>query len=365
MWLHWRNRAWAEAIERFRVELRKENPDIVVLANTQYLRYAPDLATDLQYGHEDAVLSESRDKTADQMIGKLLLGRSLAKDRPLWNYLGTFERRDFGRLVSPERVSMNVSTTHACRARPWVVYYGFFEKSDENQDALDRMAKTLRWHGTQDSELQGLKPFAPVLSLVSLTSRNCRAVPLIPSHLTPLRKMGVCARLVEEKALPTGVLDDCRVLLIERAPCLSHESVVAIADFVQRGGTLITSADVGMYDEIGRPRPNSPLWTELGLPHAPVEPARCGKGEVAVMTLPAPWEDVSGWLSPSRFTLEPHADASVLPYVDRNGQLLVYVCADGPLPDDIRITACDGASGRAIICSPDQLQPRIIGLVTR
>ncbi|MBC8869275.1 MAG: beta-galactosidase [Planctomycetes bacterium] len=365
LWLHWRNRAWAEAIEQFRVELRKENPDIVVLANTQYLRAAPDLATDLQYGHEDAVLSESRDKSADQMTDKLLLGKSLAKDRPLWNYLGTFERKDFGRLVSPERVSMNVSTTHACRARPWVVYYGFFEKPDENQDALDRMAKTLRWHGTQDSELQGMKPFAPVLSLVSLTSRNCRAVPLIPSHLTPLRKMGVCARLAEEKALPTGVLDDCRVLLIERAPCLSHESVAAIVDFVQSGGTLITSADVGMYDAIGRPRPTSPLWTELGLPHAPVEPTRCGKGEVVVMTLPAPWEDVSGWLSPARFLLEPQADASVLPYVDRNGQLLVYVCADGPLPDDIHVTACDGVSGRAIICSPDQLQPRVVGLMTR
>ena len=120
-----------------------------------------------------------------------------------------------------------------------------------------------------------------------------------------------------------------------------------------------------MYDEIGRPRPTSPLWTELGLPHAPVEPARCGKGEVVVMTLPAPWEDVSGWLSPARILLEPQADASVLPYVDRNGQLVVYVCADDPLPDDIRVTSCDGATGRAIICSPDQLQPRVVDLMTR
>jgi len=365
LWLHWRNRAWAEATERFRVELRKQNPDMVVLANTQYLRAAPDLATDLQYGHEDAVLSESRDKSADQMVDKLLLGKSLAKDRPLWNYLGTFERRDFRRLVSPERASMNVSTTHACRARPWVVYYGFFEEPEANRLALDRMAKTLRWHSTRESELQGLKPFAPVLSLVSLTSRNCRAVPLIPAHLTPLRKMGVCARLVEEKALSMDALDDCRVLLIEKAPCLSRESVAAIADFVQTGGVLITSADVGLYDEIGRPRPKSPLWKRLGLSHAPVEPARCGKGAVVVTTLPAAWDDVSRWLSPARFILEPQADASVLPYVDRNGQLVVYVCADHPLPSDIRVTACNGTSGRAIICSPDQPQPRIIDLVTR
>ncbi|MFH1268707.1 MAG: beta-galactosidase, partial [Planctomycetota bacterium] len=54
VWLRWRNRVWAEATERFRVELRKEAPDVVVLANTQYLRSSPDLATDLQYAHEDA-----------------------------------------------------------------------------------------------------------------------------------------------------------------------------------------------------------------------------------------------------------------------------------------------------------------------
>jgi len=190
-------------------------------------------------------------------------------------------------------------------------------------------------------------------------------VPLIPAHLTPLRKMGVCARLVEEKALSMDALDDCRVLLIEKAPCLSRESVAAIADFVQTGGVLITSADVGLYDEIGRPRPKSPLWKRLGLSHAPVEPARCGKGAVVVTTLPAAWDDVSRWLSPARFILEPQADASVLPYVDRNGQLVVYVCADHPLPSDIRVTACNGTSGRAIICSPDQPQPRIIDLVTR
>ena len=365
LWLHWRNRAWAEATERFRVELRRRKPDIVVLANTQYLRAGPDLATDLQYGHEDAVLSESRGKSADEMVDKLLWGKALAKDRPLWNYLGTFQRQGFSRLVSPQRVSMNVSTTHACQARPWVVYYGFFEQPEANREALERMAKTLRWHSARDPEFGGLKPLAPVLSLVSLASRNCRAAPLIPAHLTPLRKRGVCARLVEEKALPEGALDDCRVLLIETAPCLSHQSVAAIAGFVHKGGVLITSADVGLYDEIGRPRAKSPLWAELGLSHAPVEPARCGKGEVVVMTLPAPWDDVSRWLQPARFILEPDADASILPYVDRNGQLVVYVCADHPLPEAIRVTAPDGASGRAVICSPDWPEPRIIDLPAR
>jgi hypothetical protein len=362
LWLHWRNRVWAEATERFRVELRKVNSNMVVLANTQYLRSSPDLATDLQYGHEDAVLSESRDKSADQMVDKLLLGKSLAKDRPLWNYLGTFQREDFGRLVSPERVSMNVSTAFACQARPWVVYYGFTEDPKANQQALDRMANTLGWHIANDPEFQGLTPYAPVLSLVSLTSRNCRGTPLIPAHLTALRKLGVCSRVVEEKALAGGALKDCRVVLIEAAPCLCRESIAAIVTFVQEGGALIASADTGLYDEIGRPRPRSALWTELGLSEAPVRPARCGKGEAVAMSLPVPWEEVAQWLEPARFLLEPATDAAVLPYVDRNGEFVIYVCADDPLPADMCVIAPDGVSGRAIICSPDQPEPRFVEL---
>ena len=88
-------------------------------------------------------------------------------------------------------------------------------------------------------------------------------------------------------------------------------------------------------------------------------------GEAVAMTLPAPWDDLDEWLRPAQFLLEPAANASVLPYRDRKGQLVVYVCADGPLPDDVRVTAPGGASGNAIICSPDQSQPRVSDLNTR
>ena len=53
LWLHSRNRVWAEVDERYRVELRTDHPNLVVSANTQYLRSSPDLATDLQYRHEE------------------------------------------------------------------------------------------------------------------------------------------------------------------------------------------------------------------------------------------------------------------------------------------------------------------------
>ena len=57
------------------------------------------------------------------MVNKLLF--ELAEDRPLWNYLGTFQDKDLSRLVSPERISMNVSTAFACGARPGSSTTGF------------------------------------------------------------------------------------------------------------------------------------------------------------------------------------------------------------------------------------------------
>jgi len=362
LWLHWRNRVWAEATERCRVELRKLDADVVLLANTQYLRSSPDLATDLQYAHEDAVLSESRGMRLDAMVDKLFLGGALARDRPLWNYLGTFQEGDFGRLVSPEAVSMNVSTAFACGARPWVVYYGFFEEPEANAAALRRMAATLRWHDRAGPDPRTLRPYAPVRSLVSLTSRNCRSTRLIPSHLAALRKRGVSVRLVEEQALPAGGLEGCRVLLIENAACLSERSIAAICAFVEAGGVLIASPETALYDEIGRPRPRSGLWAMLGLSQAPLEPARCGRGEAVATTFPIARDDLLRRLQPARFAIEPETDAAPVPYVNDQGQFVVYVCADKPLPANLRVTAPGGAAGRAILCSPDQPEPRIIDL---
>ena len=69
------------------------------------------------------------------MIDKLLLGKALAKDRPLRNYLGTFQN-ELTLLVPPAEVAMNVSTAFAAGARPWVVYYGFYEHPNRAEPCI-------------------------------------------------------------------------------------------------------------------------------------------------------------------------------------------------------------------------------------
>jgi hypothetical protein len=370
VWLSWRNRVWGEANEFFRRELRKIDPDIVVMSNTQYLRDKPDLATDLIYDHEDALISESVGMTMDGMIGKLMLGRALAKGKPLWNYLGTFQEKDNTLLVSPDAVAMNISTAYACGVRPWIVYYGFAEKAETNTPSLERMARVLAWHRSRDAENGTLAPYAPVLSLVSLNSRNYRLSKIVPEHLTRLRRRGIASWLVEEKTIEAGVPASCRVLIAEDVPCLSDKAVARITDFVKAGGLLVAAPDTATGDELGRRRPSSALWERLGIGRSAgqsvsaVAPVKVGHGRVAVVPFPAAEDELAAWLEPYRFSIPEGAGISIVPYTDVRGRFVVYVCSEKALGKDLKIAAPGGESGLAIVCSNIDDTPSTIPLRT-
>ncbi len=360
LWISWRNRVWGKAQEIFRRELRRVKPDLVVMSNTQYLRSAPDLATDLIYDHEDALISESVNMTMDEMINKLFLGRALAKGKPLWNYLGTFRLEDYDLLVPPADIAMNISTAYACGVRPWIVYRGFYERPADNMDSLGRITSVMDWHNDQETARSGLEPYAPVLSLVSLNSRNYRFSRLVPGHLTPLRHHGICSWLIEERAVEKGVPESCRVLIIEDSPCLSDRAVHAIISFIRSGGTVTASPLTAWYDEIGRLRPKSALWEGLGLRNPPSNPVKIGQGEVVCLHIPDSGDELNKRLEFARFSLSSGADCSLIPYTDGEGNFVVYICSEQPLPDDLKITAPGNKSGQSIVCVSTKPTPFIV-----
>jgi hypothetical protein len=350
LWVSWRNRVWGEAHEVFRRELRKVKPDIVLMSNTQYLRQAPDLATDQIYDHEDALISESVGMTMDGMIDKLLLGRALARGKPLWNYLGTFQSDDYDLLVPPDAIAMNISIAFACGARPWVVYRGFYEKPSENEASLDRLAKIMTWHNAQKFGDGELKPYAPVLSLVSLNSRNYRFSGIVPDHLTPLRHQGICSWIVEERAIEGGVPESCRVLLVEDGPCLSKRAVGAMVDFIHSGGRVIASANTAWYDDLGRLRPRSALWAALGLNEPPKRVAKIGRGEIRCLERSEFAAESIRSLDLYRFSVRGNEECSLIPYTDAPGNFVVYICSEKPLSGDAKISAPGNRSGIAVVC---------------
>lgn len=263
LWIHWRNRVWAEANEVFRARLRQAKPGIVVLTNTQYEFGDWLLGTDLQYPHEDVVLSESRGLTSTGMSGKMQLGQALARGRPLWNYLGTFQEPDFTRLREPATVASLLAATLAHHANPWIVFYGFAEHPLENAASQAILGQYLRFFRQRAVDLAGAEPYSEVLSLLSLRARNYLRTSLQPLHLALLRAHQIPVDTALESDLPTLDLSGFRTIIAEGTACLSDEETAALIAWVQAGGTLLATPDVGWYDEVGRVRGESAWWSQV------------------------------------------------------------------------------------------------------
>ena len=202
LWLQWRNRVWAQINESFRARLREVDPKIMIVANTQYLYENACLATDLQYVHEDAVVSESVGLDSWQMSRKMALGSALAEGRPLWNYIGTFTEADtYTGIKPPEVISPLIIATIAHQARPWIV--DGFDDGHTDPRARQAMSKLLAWHNTHP-QFYTNTPWARAGVVLSLSSRNVLHRALIPESLGALLSAGVpaAARRSATKTLP-------------------------------------------------------------------------------------------------------------------------------------------------------------------
>ncbi len=279
LWLAFRNRLWAEACETYRRELRQLKPNLVLLANTQYLYATGVLAVDGQYPHLDAVLSESRGQGAVLMMGKMLLGRALAEGRPLWNYLGTFNEQDHTRLRVPDEVAGLCAASSAAGANPWVVFYGF--TGDENQASLAVLRRYNDfWH--DNAALLGASVLrGEVGLLVSTESRDLCHTPLVTPTMAALLGAGIPLRPVRDhQGLTPDSLQGLRVLTATQSPCMHQATAEAVGAWVKQGGALVITPPAGWRDEYGRWRRQSALSQALGSTVTPVGQHLCGQGRV-------------------------------------------------------------------------------------
>ena len=197
-WLHWRNRVWAELNESFRARLRATNPHIMLFANTQYAFDSGMLATDLQYEHEDVVLSESCNLSSEKMSEKLVLGHAVAAGRALWNYIGTFAKADdYTGLRPASVVGPAIAATLAHHAQPWIV--DGFDEGPTDPQSRQLMATLLAWHAGHQSLFAG-DPYSAVATIVSTESRNVRHSPLIPPHIAALQSAGIPVIALRDQA---------------------------------------------------------------------------------------------------------------------------------------------------------------------
>ncbi|TAM79230.1 MAG: hypothetical protein EPN47_19675 [Acidobacteria bacterium] len=281
LWLRFRNRTWANADEVFRKALRELDPSIVFFANTLFDYNQAEQSSDLQYHHEDVVFSESHYSDSWYMSEKMLYGQAVAAgERPLWNYVATFDDSEYSRLRPPEVALPMVAASLAHRGLPWIVYYGFHQVA--NGSTLQGMAAMLSWYAAHPEYFIG-EVWTPALALVSPLSRNALNQPLFPSNASFLLQRGVPLAMLCEEHISSRVLESARLVTAETCGVMPREAAGALAAWVKAGGKLIAQNEVGAYDETRRRMPRSSLWERLGFEEPPQGLAKVGQGQVFVV----------------------------------------------------------------------------------
>lgn len=365
LWVHWRNRVWADVNDSFRTQLRKARPDLLFFANTQYAFDDGMLAADEQYEREDVVLSESVQLAPAALSQKLIVGHALAAGRPLWNYVGTFSNAaNYTGLLSPEQIGPAIAATLAHNARPWIVEG--FDEGQTDPDSRRLMSTLLAWHA-RNPVLFNNPSCAVVAAVVSPTSRDLLRAPLMPGHLDALRSAGVSVVALRDDRITPRQLEPLRVITIESAGCLPESSAKAIADWVRRGGTLIAGEESGAYDELGRKRTPSVLWNSLGLESAPATPTAVGRGSAIAPAAGEFAATAAHTCQPYAFFAAPNPDAALVAYQSADA-LLLHVVRMQPSdqPMTLRIPKQFSPSlAEARLHAPGQDAPQPLSLESR
>ena len=344
LWVHWRNRVWAETNEAFRTRLRRVDPQLMFFANHQYDWRDGVLSSDLQYEHEDVVLSESRELTSWRMSEKMLVGGALVRGRPLWNYIGTFDEKDYTRLRPQEVVGPIIAASLAHGARPWIVYFGFLDVQG-NPLARREMSQLLSWYATRPELFAGTR-WSKVGVIISPLNRNLRNLSLIPAHLDGLLRAGLPVEAVRDDRVSAELLKHFRVITLESGLCMNQATAETLAGWVRRGGTLISVPDAGRQDELCRQRQHSVLWEALALRAAPRGSAKVGRGEIVIAEEGSLSQIVSARARRDSFSCLPQAGVEWVPY-ETQGRLTIHMVRHEPvkggltveLPSSLRSTA--------------------------
>lgn len=353
LWLSWRNRVWAEATEAFRVRLRAIKPDIVVLANTQYQYGSWVLAVDGQYAHEDAILAESRGHAPEGMAAKMILGRALAQNRPLWNYIGTFQEQDFTRLREPDEVGGIMAASSAVGANPWIVFYGF--EGPENQPSVQVIESQMRLWDDYPELFTG-EDRGDVAIIMSPSSRDHTGEPMPPRVTGALIAQGHSLVGIWEPAGGGERLNSARVTLATSCACMSDALASELIAWTRTGGTLIIRPDTGWRDEFGRWRPQSALSSAAGTHVSRPGKHDLGAGCVVCVASDADAPQAISLAAAPRVSSQ--APVGVFQRLGAQGGTVFGLCALEPGTCSARLTLPDG-TGSAMLYEPG-LAPRAL-----
>jgi hypothetical protein len=356
LWKQWRNRSWVETMERAREAL----PDIVLFANTQYWYWTSGtngwfLAHDRLYSHEDTLLSESYFMEPAAVSAKMILGRALANERPLFDLVGTFEWKPpkYSTLKPGPLIQRLTAAVLMHGANPWLGYYGMESDGAASEESRRGLSQLLSFRTRYPEFYAELREWSSVCSILPLGSYTLLGtdLPVVPKHVRVLSDAGITTAGICDLMLRAETLARFQIAVAENISSLSANDAAVLAGWVRNGGKLIASPDLGSFDEIGRRRPGSVVAARLGM--KALTTTSVGKGELLVIPareIPNKVLDLSN--DRIQVTEVSAGTVEVRAYNDPSGRLFLHIInygRDMEKPWKLRLPARLASSVRSLV----------------
>ena len=261
IWIDWRNRVWAETMER----VRKEVP-VPIFGNTEYMYRHWVLGVDRLYRHEDAVFSES--DSLQVLPEKYVIGNSFAPDRPHFAYLVAYQSAGdrYWLLRTPAQVSELVGTTLMFRVNPWLMFHGwdpedgYPEKAGNvNAPSQEIIKRYFQFYRSRQDWFLQMQNCADIGVVVSSRNRMMDCGRNFPPLLSKLLRSQFLVEGIHDLTLAKAPLQKYRFIAAENYEMMSRAEADALLAYIRAGGIVCATPEIGGKDQFGRIRPESLL----------------------------------------------------------------------------------------------------------
>lgn len=264
VWKSWRTTAWEQALRYVR-----QNIDLVIFGNTEFMWRDWVLGTDRIYYAEDAIFSES--VNTKRLPEKMCLANAFSTKKPVFNFLGTYVYKDqkFWEQKSLPVIAEMLGTTLAYDSNLWLMFHGWDPEcgypepiGERNAEAHALIQKIFQFRANHKSlyKLPMASDFAVVVASRNRMYNDGAAVPEILSRLI---NKNIACRAIYDLNLATQNLNEFSVIVAEDLEYVSDLEAENIAKWIKKGGTLIASPNLGGKDQFGQIRPESVILAKL------------------------------------------------------------------------------------------------------
>lgn len=264
VWKNWRTIAWKDALQYAREEI-----DLVIFGNTEFMWRDWVLGTDRIYYAEDAVFSESVNPKL--LSEKMCLANSFSSGKPVFNFLGTYvyRKQKFWEQKSLLVIADMLGTTLAYNSNLWLMFHGWDPEcgypkpiGNRNTEAHKLIQKFFQFRAKNKS-LYNIPDASDFAVIISSRNRMYNDGKPVPEILSQLMRKNISCRAIYDLNLAKQKLNDFSLIVAEDIEFISDFEAENIAKWIKNGGILIATENLGRKDQFGRLRLDSIILAKL------------------------------------------------------------------------------------------------------